>query len=91
VERQTVPIIGDLETLVPSFVRACRARHLSSNTIRSYIEAAIALIKFLDERGMPVTVTAIRREHVEAFIVDQLELAGGFRTISSTSRVKPGS
>jgi site-specific recombinase XerD len=63
---------GDLTRLVTSFERSLRARNRSPKTIRSYVQSAHLLDAFLAERGMPTTVDAIRREHVEAFIEDQL-------------------
>jgi site-specific recombinase XerC len=42
-------------------------------TIKSYIEAAEQLADFLDQRGMPSAIEAVRREHVETFIEGQLE------------------
>ncbi len=69
--RQTVAA-GDLTRLVTSFERSLRARNRSPKTIRSYVQSAHLLGAFLAERGMPTAVDAIRREHVEAFIEDQL-------------------
>jgi site-specific recombinase XerD len=63
---------GTIQSLIPSWTRSLRARHLSPRTIRSYVEAAQLLDAFLAQRGMPRDVAAIHREHVEAFIEDQL-------------------
>ena len=41
-------------------------------TIKSYIEAVRQFDAYLTAHGMPRTVTTIHREHVEAFIEDQL-------------------
>lgn len=64
--------VGDLETLSASFGRHLRAANLSPRTIDAYTDAAEGLRRFLVERGMPTQVDAIRHEHVEAFIEDQL-------------------
>jgi site-specific recombinase XerD len=40
--------------------------------VQSYTEAAWQLHLFLRDSGMPTRVVAIRREHVEAFVEDQL-------------------
>jgi site-specific recombinase XerD len=64
--------VGDLEALTASFHRHLRATNLSPRTIDTYTEACESLRRFLIERGMPTRVDAIRREHVEAFIEDQL-------------------
>ncbi|CAN5705718.1 site-specific tyrosine recombinase XerD [soil metagenome] len=65
--------IGDLPEMVTSWGIELHAANLSPATIRSYMEAARRLEGFLRERGMPTDVSAIHREHVEAFVVDQLE------------------
>src|SRR5512132_1785045 len=61
-----------LQRDVASFVRHLAAGNLSPKTIRSYREAVELFARFLDERGMPAELELIRREHVEAFIVDLL-------------------
>src|SRR5579884_878055 len=64
--------VAELTALVPSFQRSLRARNRSPKTIRGYTEAAKLFAAFAAERGMPTRAQAIRREHVEAFIEDQL-------------------
>lgn len=64
---------GDLGVNVDSFLRHLRAENLSANTVKCYREAAMLFARFLAERGMPQDVAAIKREHVEAFIEDQLK------------------
>jgi site-specific recombinase XerD len=59
--------------LVDEFRDSLRARNRSPKTIKAYTDAARLLSAFLTERGMPTTPAAIAREHVEAFISDQLE------------------
>jgi len=44
----------------------------STNTIRGYVEAVEKLDAFLAANGMPRAVANIRREHIEAFVEDQL-------------------
>lgn len=65
--------VGDLGGLLPSWSRHLQAERKSPRTIQSYGEAATQLISFLTTAGMPTSVDAIRREHVEAFLVDVLE------------------
>jgi site-specific recombinase XerD len=67
-QRISEPILGDLSTLVPSFLRHLRAEAKSPRTIETYREAAEQLGVFLRARGMPTQASAIRREHVEAFL-----------------------
>ncbi len=72
VARLSTREVGQLGDLIPSFERSLRARNRSPRTIRSYVESARLLVGFLAEQGMPTTVDGVRREHVEAFIEDQL-------------------
>jgi site-specific recombinase XerD len=58
--------------LLPSWQRSLRAANLSDETVKSYILSAQRLWEFLDSRGMPTDIAKVRREHVEAFIEDQL-------------------
>jgi site-specific recombinase XerD len=58
--------------LLPSFQRHLRAENKSPRTIESYTEAVRRLHDFLTVRGMPVAIASITREHVEAFMEDQL-------------------
>jgi len=64
---------GDLGVNIASFLRHLRAENLSTNTVKTYREAAMLFARFLAECGMPQDVAAIKREHVEAFIEDQLK------------------
>ena len=59
--------------LVPSLVRHLRAEDKAHKTIQAYTSAVELLDRFLAERGMPRTVTGVRREHVETFIAHLLE------------------
>lgn len=48
------------------------ARNLSPKTERTYLDAALLLDAFLARRGQAGGLASVRREHVEAFIADQL-------------------
>jgi site-specific recombinase XerD len=63
---------ADVLLNLQAFVPHLRAANRSPNTIRSYVEAVEKFDAFLAAQGMPRTVANIRREHVEAFISDQL-------------------
>jgi site-specific recombinase XerD len=63
---------GDLEANARLFARHLRAGNRSPMTIKSYMEAVRQFDDFLAQRGMPRDISTIRREHVEAFIEDQL-------------------
>jgi len=64
---------GDITVNAQSFGRALRAANLSPRTVHSYGEAVDLLSRFLAEKGMPLYVASITREHVEEFINDLLE------------------
>lgn len=63
---------ADLVANAESFARHLRAGNKSPNTLKAYLEAVAQLDAFLAARGMPRLVAAVHREHVEAFIEDQL-------------------
>ena len=62
-----------LTDLVPSFVRHLRAANRASTTIDGYTRAVDLFDRFLAEQGMPRTISGVRREHIEAFVVDLME------------------
>jgi site-specific recombinase XerD len=62
----------DIEVNAASFARHQRAGNRRPNTSKAYQAAAAQLDAFLAARGMPRAVAAIHREHVEAFVEDQL-------------------
>lgn len=68
---QNIP--NSVSGLVNSFRRSLMAQNKSPKTVKSYLEAVNALMEFLQERGMPLQLPHIKREHVEAFILDLLE------------------
>jgi site-specific recombinase XerD len=64
---------GSLPALNGSFRRTLRAEDKSERTVKSYTEAVRLFGDFLAERGHPLTVEAITRDDVRAFVADQLE------------------
>lgn len=62
----------DLAANADLFASHLRAGNRSAMTIRSYMAAVRHFDDFLADRGMPRAVANLRREHVEAFIEDQL-------------------
>jgi site-specific recombinase XerD len=63
---------GTLGSLLPSWERSLRSRNRSPKTVRSYGDTARLFEAFLVEQKMPVAVEKLGREHVEAFMEDQL-------------------
>ncbi|HEX7171850.1 MAG TPA: phage integrase N-terminal SAM-like domain-containing protein, partial [Candidatus Limnocylindria bacterium] len=59
----------DLADAVGSFTRHLRAENLAASTVATYVKALNQLNSFLVQQGMPTDVAAIRREHIEAFLV----------------------
>jgi site-specific recombinase XerD len=62
----------DLRLLEESLARALRASNRSPRTVRSYGDAVRLLTDFLHDSGMPTAAAHVHREHVEAFIEEQL-------------------
>ena len=63
---------ADLRVELDSFLLSLEAENLAAKTRRTYGEAVELLGQFLAGRGMPTDPRAIRREHVEAFVADQV-------------------
>ena len=75
---RTSPIVAEtspaatgltIDAAIDSYRLSLRAGNKSPATIKTYLAALARFSRFLAERGMPRTLRAIRREHVEAFIV----------------------
>jgi site-specific recombinase XerD len=60
----------DIGYNLASFERALRAENKAPSTIVSYTNAVRRLDAFLVDAGMPRMVEAIRREHVESYLID---------------------
>lgn len=65
--------VNDITELLSGFELSLRARNRSPRTIKSYLETARLFRDYLTTVGMPTEVDRLTREHVEAFIADQLE------------------
>jgi site-specific recombinase XerD len=59
----------DLAVNLGPFLRSLRAEGKSPRTIEAYREAVVQLTAFLRERGMPTDLRAIRREHIEEWLI----------------------
>jgi hypothetical protein len=46
---------------------------MSPKTERTYLDAALLFEAFVAREGLPGTLSVIKREHIEAFISDQLD------------------
>ncbi|HEX2089489.1 MAG TPA: tyrosine-type recombinase/integrase [Actinomycetota bacterium] len=71
--------------LAPSFARSLRAARKSPKTVVTYMEAVNGLSAFLRAAGMPLEVSSIRREHVEAYVED---LLSAWRPTTAANRYK---
>ena len=69
----TATTAGTIGRLADSFEISLRARDLSPRTVRVYREAVDLLERFLAEAGMPTQVASVTREHLEAFMVRELQ------------------
>jgi site-specific recombinase XerD len=65
--------VNDIAELLKGWELSLRARNRSPQTIKSYRDAAEHLREFLVRTGMPTRVDLLNREHIEAFVADQLE------------------
>lgn len=74
-ERRVPPVVqpSQLTDLGASWDRSLRAAARSTMTRRGYLQAVNQLDGFLERQGMPRDVAHIKREHVEAFIIDIAE------------------
>jgi hypothetical protein len=62
----------DLTALNASFRRTLRAQNKSDRTVEAYTDAVRLLADFCAAGGHPLTVSALKRKHIELFIADQL-------------------
>jgi integrase/recombinase XerC len=69
----TAASVGDLERMGTSWMRHLRAENKAPQTLTAYGYAWSQLRDYLEARGMPLDVAAIRAEHVEAFLADVLQ------------------
>jgi site-specific recombinase XerD len=60
----------DLASLAESWQRSLRAARKSESTQRIYLGAVRAFIAFCESNGIPTTVAAITRAHVEAYLIE---------------------
>jgi site-specific recombinase XerD len=65
--------VGSVRRLTDSFEISLAARNLSPRTVRVYLEAVDLLARYLESSGMPTQVSALTREHLEAFLARELE------------------
>lgn len=70
--RSSPTLPADLRVELDSFLLSLEAENLAPKTRRTYAEAVELLGRFLAARGMPTDPAVIHREHVEAFIADQV-------------------
>lgn len=77
---------ADLASLRSSFQLHLRAENKSPKTIETYSDAVDQLIAFLERTGMPRQIGAIRREHLEAFLVSLQETGRAPATVNNRYR-----
>jgi site-specific recombinase XerD len=75
-----------IDGAISSYHLSLRAGNKSPATIKTYLAALAQFSRFLAERGMPRTLRAIRREHVETFIVSLQEAGQRPATVSVAYR-----
>ncbi len=75
-----------IDTAIDSYRLSLRAGNKSPATIKTYLAALAQFSRFLADRGMPRTLRAIRREHVEAFVVSLQDAGQRPATVSVAYR-----
>jgi site-specific recombinase XerD len=75
--------VGDLTAHRRSFERSLRAGNKSPRTVETYLDALDQLCAFLAGRGMPTAAEAVTREHIEAYLVELLDLGRAPATVSN--------
>jgi site-specific recombinase XerD len=65
------PVVS-YDLLASSFCRSLEAANKSTRTVQTYLDAIRRFGEFLKSHGMPTAPSGIAREHLEAFIADQL-------------------
>jgi len=78
--------VGELTTYHRSFERSLRAANKSPRTVQTYLEAVDQLCAFLSAQGMPTTAQGVTREHIEAYLVELLDLGRAPATVSNRFR-----
>jgi len=63
---------GHLLVLNRSFQRTLEAENKSPRTIEAYTDAVRLLATYCQAHGQPVLLGELQREHIQAFIADQL-------------------
>src|SRR5438128_12525933 len=82
--------VGSITRLAQSWAISLAAENKAARTIGGYTETVSQFVTFLTERGMPSGATAIRREHVETYLVDVLAVTGGPQTVNPNTSVNVG-
>jgi site-specific recombinase XerD len=75
-----------IDAAIASYQRHLRAANRSPATIETYLAALNAFNRWLKEQGMPTAVPAIRREHLEAYLVSLQEQGRKPATVSLAYR-----
>jgi site-specific recombinase XerD len=78
--------------LVDDFQRSLEAKRRARKTIIAYTDAARRFSSWLAANGLPTTVDAVEKKHVEAWIIDQIDhhspstAAGRYRYLQQFGR-----
>lgn len=74
------------DAAIDSYRLSLRAGNKSPATVKAYLAALVSFSRFLASRGMPRVLQAMRREHVEAFIVSSQDVGQRPATVSVAYR-----
>jgi integrase len=68
----SAPLRASLPELRGSYVLSLRARHLSERTIHLYLDALDKFVRYATARGLPLSVEAVERTHIEGWVGERL-------------------
>lgn len=70
--RVAATAVDEIAGLLPDWRVHLRAKNRRPRTVSSYLDVGEHFARYLTEQGMPRSVSAIHREHIEAYIADLL-------------------
>jgi site-specific recombinase XerD len=75
--------LGTVRRLATSFELSLHAQNKAPRTVSTYLYGVERFARFLERTGMPIEVASIRREHVEAWVAEEI-----VRTSASSASIR---
>jgi hypothetical protein len=86
---ENLPASPTLRALGLSFRRHLQSANRSPKTVRCYMASLDSLSGFLEAQGMPTHATAVRREHIESYVIARMEHVKASSVLPGTARRCP--